>query len=198
MKKYIPVWVAAALMSFSASAQEIDEEINVVIFAPKGESPVLSDKLPQCGNVEMLEQVSAQIREYQAGNPAHSITGRREQALIVKNLKNFEEVSIPDFDHEANYNVGKELVMTKVNYHLEDEDMRLCKNTGSDIYLLMYPEGNGARVQIINFAPSASSGNEFSIYYENQTDDTLNQADTPIASEEENNAASQTSTEEKN
>ena len=40
----------------------------------------------------------------------------------------------------------------------------------SGIYLLMYPEGNGTRVQILNFVPAPDSGNEFSIYFEPPAD----------------------------
>lgn len=191
MKKYIPI-LGAVLLACSANAQEADNDINVVIFAPKAEVTKSNAQLPQCDNTEMLEQVSTQIREYQEGNPSDSIVGRREQALIVKNLKNFKEISIADFDYKGNYVVGKELVMTKVNYHLENDDMRLCQNTGSDIYLLMYPEGKGARVQIINFVPSVGSGNDFSIYYENlspkkeaKTDENVDNGEMSKASKEQ-------------
>ena len=175
MKRYIPIW-AALLMSFSAQAQVSDEEINVVIFAPKAEQGGVDERLPACNDKEMINAVTAHIQEYQEGNPSNSIVGRRKQKLIVKNLRDFEDVSIADFDRKSNYSVAKELVMAKVNYHLEEKDMRLCSNTGSDIYLLMYPEGSGARVQIINFVPVTGDSNDFSVYFEKPKEQSVSTA----------------------
>ena len=67
--------------------------------------------------------------------------------------------------------MARELVMTKINYRIAEHNLRLCRGGAvSGIYLLMYPEGNGTRVQILNFVPAPDSGNEFSIYFEPPAD----------------------------
>ena len=76
-----------------------------------------------------------------------------------------------EFDNASNYEVARELVMTKINYRIAEDNLRLCRGGAvSGIYLLMYPEGSGTRVQILNFVPAPDSGNEFSIYFEPPAD----------------------------
>ncbi len=133
----------------------------------------------------MLAAVAAEIGEYQQAHPANSIVSRRKQALMIKNLKDFEEIPVANFDNSANYEVARELVMTKVNYRISEENMRLCRGN-SDIYLLIYPEGHGFRVQILNFIPAAANGNEFSIFYADEQPEIKNDA------AEENAAAENT------
>ncbi len=164
MVRYWSVVLAALLFSSAARAED---EIGVVIFAPKPEEKAVGAELPSCGDSRMLNEVAALVREYQQAHPAASIVSRRKQALLLKNLKWFEEVPVADFDNASNYEVARELIMTKINYKIDESEMRLCRgNRGTDIYLLMYPEGTGTRVQILNFVPAPESGNEFSVYYE--------------------------------
>lgn len=148
-----------------------DSEINVVIFAPKPQAESAAARLPSCNDPAMLKAVAEKVKEYQDENPASSIISRRKQALIVKNLKEFEEIPAAEFDNASNYEVARELVMTKINYRIAEDNLRLCRGGAvSGIYLLMYPEGNGTRVQILNFVPAPDSGNEFSIYFEPPAD----------------------------
>ncbi len=172
-------------LPFSLQAQTEASDINVVIFAPKAEDKPAAAGLPSCNQASMLAAVAAEIGEYQQAHPANSIVSRRKQALMIKNLKDFEEIPVANFDNSANYEVARELVMTKVNYRISEENMRLCRGN-SDIYLLIYPEGHGFRVQILNFIPAAANGNEFSIFYADEQPEIKNDA------AEENAAAENT------
>ena len=172
MLKYFLILVAVCL-PFSLQAQTEASDINVVIFAPKAEDKPAAAMLPSCNQASMLAAVAAEIGEYQQAHPANSIISRRKQALMIKNLKDFEEIPVANFDNSANYEVARELVMTKVNYRISEENLRLCRGN-SDIYLLIYPEGHGFRVQILNFIPAAASGNEFSIFYVDEQPETKN------------------------
>ena len=172
-------------LPFSLQAQTEASDINVVIFAPKAEDKPAAAGLPSCNQASMLAAVVAEIGEYQQAHPANSIVSRRKQALMIKNLKDFEEIPVANFDNSANYEVARELVMTKVNYRISEENMRLCRGN-SDIYLLIYPEGHGFRVQILNFIPAAANGNEFSIFYADEQPEIKNDA------AEENAAAENT------
>ena len=160
----------AVCLAFCARAEEATEEINVVIFA-SGEKAGRGANLPECNDAGVLTAVAGEIAEYYRGSPATSIIGRRRQALLLKNLREFTEIPIDDFDNADNYAVASQLIMTKVNYHFGNGDLRLCKgNDDSDIYLLMYPEGSGTRVQIMNFVPMPETGNEFSVYVDPAAD----------------------------
>lgn len=170
MKRYFLI-PALAFLAFSARAESADSEINVVIFAPKPQAESASARLPSCNDPAMLKAVAEKVKEYQDENPASSVISRRKQALIVKNLKEFEEIPAAEFDNASNYEVARELVMTKINYRIAEDSLRLCRGGAvSGIYLLMYPEGSGTRVQILNFVPAPDSGNEFSIYFEAAAD----------------------------
>ncbi len=184
MLKYFLI-LAAMCLPFSLQAQTEASDINVVIFAPKAEDKPAAAGLPSCNQASMLAAVAAEIGEYQQAHPANSIVSRRKQALMIKNLKDFEEIPVANFDNSANYEVARELVMTKVNYRISEENMRLCRGN-SDIYLLIYPEGHGFRVQILNFIPAAANGNEFSIFYADEQPEIKNDA------AEENAAAENT------
>ncbi len=174
MLKYFLI-LAAMCLPFSLQAQTEASDINVVIFAPKAEDKPAAAGLPSCNQASMLAAVAAEIGEYQQAHPANSIVSRRKQALMIKNLKDFEEIPVANFDNSANYEVARELVMTKVNYRISEENMRLCRGN-SDIYLLIYPEGHGFRVQILNFIPAAANGNEFSIFYADEQPEIKNDA----------------------
>ncbi len=184
MLKYFLI-LAAMCLPFSLQAQTEASDINVVILAPKAEDKPAAAGLPSCNQASMLAAVAAEIGEYQQAHPANSIVSRRKQALMIKNLKDFEEIPVANFDNSANYEVARELVMTKVNYRISEENMRLCRGN-SDIYLLIYPEGHGFRVQILNFIPAAANGNEFSIFYADEQPEIKNDA------AEENAAAENT------
>ena len=85
---------ALAFLAFSARAENADSEINVVIFAPKPQAESAAARLPSCNDPAMLKAVAEKVKEYQDENPASSIISRRKQALIVKNLKEFEDSGI--------------------------------------------------------------------------------------------------------
>ncbi len=166
MYKYF-LFLLVVFCSFEALS--FDDEINVVIFAPKTNVANNKNVFPSCNDAKMLRKVARRIKEYYEANPKKNILEFRKRALTLKNLKNFEEISVDNFDNKENYFVAKELVMSKINYHLKSEEMKLCRgNKFSKIYFLMYSEGLGVRVQILNFLPSKEDGNDFSIYIENE------------------------------
>jgi len=162
----IKYFILAILLAFPASARELhDYTIHVELPTPATITPQRAF-LPDCNEPQMLEMVTDKIKEHQSSRATGSIIERRAQALMVKNLNNFTELSVEDFDNASNYTVANELVMTKINLRIRAEHMRLCKGSGrSNIYLLIYPEGEGFRVQILNFVPPTEKGNNFSILY---------------------------------
>lgn len=125
--------------------------------------------LPGCDNEQMIEKVIAKVDAYNQEHPASSIMNKRNQALMLKNLRHFAEVDVADFTSKQNYNVANQILMTKINRRLDDKDLRLCKNTGkgkaSEIYLLIYPWWDNVYVSIINFIPPTGENSDFFIVF---------------------------------
>lgn len=125
--------------------------------------------LPGCDNEQMIEKVIAKVDAYNQEHPATSIMKKRNQALMLKNLRHFAEIDAADFTSKQNYNVANQILMTKINRRLDDKDLRLCKNTGkgkaSEIYLLIYPWWDNVYVSIINFIPPSGENSDFFIVF---------------------------------
>ena len=140
--------------------------------APKTEfyeenTPTL--KLPDCNDEVLIKSVAAKVAKFYAQHPADNILEKRRQALLLKNLRSFENVPTPGFTAKQNYNVANHLLMTKINQGLEDSEIRLCKNAGygnaSDIYLLIYPQNFQIKVSILNLLKNPQE--EFFVIYPN-------------------------------
>ncbi len=124
-------------------------------------------KLPACNNDLLIALVSAKVAEYYQSHPADNILEYRRQALLLKNLRAFDEVPTAGFTSKQNYNVANHLLMTKINLGLEDNEVRLCKNAGygnaSDVYLLIYPQNFQTKVSILNLTQNPKE--EFFVNY---------------------------------
>ena len=145
-------------------AQETENnDINVVIFAAT-EKKVQIKKLPDCQDANIKKFVLTQINQYYQNNPATSIIGRRQQSLLLKNLKDFYEIPLDSFDNASNYATAQELIMTKINYGLTNDELRLCHSDKKNVYLLMNLENDGVKIQIINLPISEKNG-KLSAYY---------------------------------
>ena len=60
--------------------------------------------------------------------------------------------------------------MTKINRGLNDADLRLCRGLGqgkaADVYVLVYPVGEGNVADIINFLPEGTGDGILSFIYD--------------------------------
>ncbi len=125
--------------------------------------------LPSCNDKLLIELVESKAEQYYAQHPATTIMERRNQKLLLKYLSSYQEVSPKGFTSKQNYNVANHLLMTKINLGLNDDELRLCKNSGqgnaSDIYLLIYPKQGEIQVSIINFIQNLPPKQEFLITY---------------------------------
>ena len=125
--------------------------------------------LPTCEDKLLIKMVEEKAAQYYAQHPAGTIMEKRHQALLLKYLGSYQEVSAKGFTSKQNYNVANQLLMTKINLGLDDNELRLCKNSGhgnaSDIYLLIYPKYGEIRVSIINFVNNLQPKEEFFVIY---------------------------------
>ncbi len=130
--------------------------------------------LPTCGDEELKKLVLAKVSAYHKEHPVSSILEKRRQALLYKNLKQFTEVQTEGFTSKDDFNVANKLLMVKINNGLDNNELRLCKNSGQgiaeDIYLLIYPYAYDIRVSILNFVPVAPDNEEFFVNYPQQTE----------------------------
>lgn len=124
---------------------------------------------PECSDSLLVQKIVENIGAYQAENPATMLIDRRRDILLRRNLSRFEEVEIKGFSAKQNFNVANAIIMTKINRGLDDEDLRLCRSLGrgkaADIYVLIYPVGEGNVVDIINFLPEGSDKGILSFIY---------------------------------
>ncbi len=160
-----------------AVAEDGLEEDNVVEELDLSQTPetgtyvekIPTVKLPDCNNDVLIALVSAKVAEYYMSHPAENILEKRRQALLLKNLRAFDEVAPAGFTSKQNYNVANHLLMTKINLGLDDNEVKLCKNAGygnaSDIYLLIYPQNFQAKVSILNLTQNQQE--DFSVIYPN-------------------------------
>lgn len=125
--------------------------------------------LPQCDDKHLLSLVLAKISEYHQQHQASNLLEKRRQALLLKNLQKFSELSAEGFTSKENFNVANSLLMTKINNGLDDSQIRLCRNEGggkaAEIYLLVYPYYGQIRVNILNYLANQTSEDEFFVSY---------------------------------
>lgn len=125
--------------------------------------------LPQCDDKRLLSLVLAKISEYHQQHQASNLLEKRRQALLLKNLQKFSELSAEGFTSKENFNVANSLLMTKINNGLDDSQIRLCRNEGggkaAEIYLLVYPYYGQIRVNILNYLANQTSEDEFFVSY---------------------------------
>ncbi|MBR1648948.1 MAG: hypothetical protein IJ689_05050 [Alphaproteobacteria bacterium] len=154
-----------ALLLFSSTVKADDE--NIMIIIPQESDEVFNvEDMPDCNNTKLHQTVRSAIKEYLQNNLQGSITSLRQRRLILKNIDKYEEINIAEFDNAENYFVANELAMYKINRHLKEREMRLCRSWGQmPIYLLITPEDFRYKVDIINFIAPTEEGNNFSVLY---------------------------------
>ena len=109
---------------------------------------------PECSDEKLAKKVVETLVSYQKEHPSTTQIDRRRDILLRRNLASFEEVAVEGFTSKQDFNVANAIIMNKINKGLEDKDLRLCKGKGiagaSNVYILLYPVGEGNVGEIIN------------------------------------------------
>lgn len=109
---------------------------------------------PECSDEKLAKKVVETLVSYQKEHPSTTQIDRRRDILLRRNLTSFEEVAVEGFTSKQDFNVANAIIMNKINKGLEDSDLRLCKGKGiagaSNVYILLYPVGEGNVGEIIN------------------------------------------------
>lgn len=112
--------------------------------------------VPMCDDPRLLQRVSEKVSEYHMDSQTQSVVGRREQAILLKEMQSFEEISSDNFTDKDDYQTAKRLIEIKINKNVPASDVRLCKNTGkgiaSKVYLIVYAYRGGHHIAIVNLA----------------------------------------------
>ena len=121
---------------------------------------------PNCNNPRLLEKVLARISAYYEKHPQFSIMDQRQQVLLLKSLKKFQEISLKNFQPKDNYALADRIIDIKINDGIKEKDLSLCKSLGDrEIYLLIYPQKSFYTIEIINF-PGQINSKEFTTIYD--------------------------------
>ncbi len=159
------------LLPFNVFAQEVDDVAEskdpiMIIYPNDNENYLNTDNMPGCNDAKLVSEVKEVVSQYLSKVPEVSIFENRKRNLVMKNINTYKEIAVSEFNKSDNYQVADELIMTKINQNMTDNNFRICVGTGKKpVYLLIYPEDFSYRVKIINFIPPKANGNDFSILY---------------------------------
>lgn len=153
-----------------AAAEEQPVEIAVPEFNVSPELEVGATPRPECSDPRLTQKIVEKIEAYQSEHPATMLIDRRCDILLRRNLSRFGEVKVEGFTAKQDFNVANAIIMTKINRGLNDADLRLCRGLGqgkaADVYVLVYPVGEGNVADIINFLPEGTGDGILSFIYD--------------------------------
>lgn len=144
-------WTAflLSIVSLSAHAQEAD--FNPLKIEKLGYIEEIQK--PKCSD-EAFQQKVAQVAEaYMSKQAMTSTIEKRRKFLRLKSLKNFTAEEVDGFLPSKNYRTANALIMVKINEHVPQKDIILCKQEGvrkNPVYVLMYPYLDNFKGYIIN------------------------------------------------
>ena len=154
-----------------AAAEEQPVEIAAPEFNVSPELEVGATPRPECSDPRLTQKIVEKIEAYQSEHPATMLIDRRRDILLRRNLSRFGEVKVEGFTSpKRDFNVANAIIMTKINRGLNDADLRLCRGLGqgkaADVYVLVYPVGEGNVADIINFLPEGTGDGILSFIYD--------------------------------
>lgn len=128
---------------------------------------------PSCEDEKLQQETIKYVNDYFNLTKNEGTLYRRRRYFVMHNLDKFKEENIANYKTEATSPVSDIIASIKVNKGIDEENMRLCKNTSKDkfagdIYLVIYPEQEGFRTQVINLVPKQRIDDEASFYYQSK------------------------------
>lgn len=162
----LPIFCLFAFNVWAEEGNSQDDRIMIIRPAEDSSDIPSNENMPACNNEQMIGLVREAVGGYLHTHSDGSIISQRKRNLIMKYIDKYTEIPVADFDNSSNYLVANELILTKINKRIDERNLRLCVSEGKNpLYLLIYPEDFGYRVQIIDFIAPGSDGNRFSVFY---------------------------------
>lgn len=116
-----------------------------------GEAKII--EMPACDNKDFEAKIIKAAETYFENAPISSIVAKRKKFLTLKSLNGFEQTSPEKFSPETDFNTANALITIKINEHVEEKDILLCRQKQSRnplIYVIAYPYMDNVKAYIIN------------------------------------------------
>jgi len=171
MKNFLTLTLCL-LLSIPAFAEEADTEISEELIKQIDEENTTDAEkqpeieiihkvehkitpLPECNNPILYEKTKEFLKTYFAQFGNLGTLYRRRQYFVINSLDKFINEDISAYKTAEKQAIANAIANVEVNYNLQDDNLRLCKNTSEnqyakDTYLLISPKDDGYVVQILN------------------------------------------------
>ena len=156
-------WLISILFAFNAMGQENDftsSDENL------GEAQAIQK--PSCNTPLFKAKALETIKSYLKEKPAHTSINKRKTALKLKNLTGFENEDVSHFSFETDYLTANALLELKINQHIDEKDILLCRAKGDakrPIYILSYPYMDNFKAYIIGLDEESGRYDQLSFIY---------------------------------
>ncbi len=116
------------------------------------------EKLPECNDEVVITSVLQKIDEYNKEHPVASILATRNRLLRKRFLSAYSEQPLNSVSSKNNRDVANKILMLKINEHLTDKTIKLCRGTFNitrfePVFLIIYKESYGpATIEIMNIS----------------------------------------------
>lgn len=121
----------------------------------------------QCSDEKLREQVGKFVYEFSGRQIKNTVPARREQILMIRNMKTFEEVQ--EADIKKNFEASAALIYLKMNENREIYRICVSKNNSNrnfkDFYIILYPYLNFYKVVVTNLISAPEHMNEATFIY---------------------------------
>lgn len=154
-----------AMISGSAFAQDgadisydmfgVPEQTIKVLKPAVEETSAAAPMFPDCNDHQLLSGVRASLESGEERLDGENTVAYRGRRLALKNIDNFHEQSVAEFNPDDNRDLATLLVTTKINRGLTDTDFKICAGDNPAlhrrVFLLLSSQDDAVRVQIVNF-----------------------------------------------
>ncbi len=111
--------------------------------------------MPTCNDEKLLTATKEFVSEFYKNDQNKNVKQRRHRYFVTHNLDKFAKENIANYKTESAKPVSDIIADRIINKSVAEENMLLCKNQSLNdeagkLYLLVYPEGESYRVDVIN------------------------------------------------
>lgn len=156
----------ACLFAPYVNAEETDGGVQEVI-VHQVEKQIIP--MPTCQDEKLISATKEFISEFYKDDTNKNVKERRHRYFLTHNLDKFSKENIANYKTEDTKPVSDIIADRKINKSIAEENMLLCKNQSANeeagkLFLLIYPEADGYRVEAINLELKPS-GKDTSFLY---------------------------------
>ena len=171
MKKYLIALLAFLTFAYPCFATEQteseyeEEELNAFGFPDKSfvklieskqiDSRISVNEKPACSDNDLISRIRETAKPF-ITSPTLTITNKRRNILITKNIANFTDLSVDEAYNLENKVIKARLVELKINKHIDNKNIKLCQSDNpilnDKLYILMYDDNNNIKVELLNLS----------------------------------------------